>query len=238
MTNKMVKNLKDYELVFVTENNLSIHYGADDYMHIYPFNEAWAEEVLSRSSFVERWMAEKDKAILQIIPYIVCYDDDYVFTYSRKSGGEKRLEGKKSLGIGGHVNIHDKHVKVSNVESELAKITSPNTWDIVINGAVREASEELDIDELYVRENLVQIGTMYTPNDGTGEKDGDVTTLAKVSEVHMAVIYKLKVPRDTTIKEGEGMINPNFEQKDSISADEFEFWSQLIVDNLQYVLEI
>jgi predicted NUDIX family phosphoesterase len=235
---KEAKNLRDYELVLVTSNEPSVHYAANDYIHIGPHNEAWTHEVISRSSFVERWLAEKDKAILQFIPYIICYDDDDIFTYSRKSCGEERLEGKRSLGIGGHVNIYDKHLAVSNIETELDKINTQNSWDIILNGAVREASEELDIAELYVRENLVQVGTMYTPNDGTEQKDGDVTTLAKVSEVHMAIIYKLKVPRETTIKEDEGMINPEFISKDSIDKDKFEFWSQLIIDNIDRILEI
>jgi predicted NUDIX family phosphoesterase len=234
---QIARNIKDYELVFVTTNEPTIHYALEDYIHIESLNEAWTEEALSKSCFVERWMAEKDSTILQFIPYIVCYDDEHIFTYSRKSGGEERLEGRKSLGIGGHVNIHDKHIKVSNIENELAKINTANTWDVVINGAIREACEELDISKKYVEANLVQVGTMYTPTDGTGEKNGDIAK-PKVSEVHIAVIYKLKVPKDTTIKENEGMINPEFVHIKDLKKDNFEFWSQMVIDKIEDIHDI
>lgn len=236
MTAKISKN---HELLLVTENNKSIHYSSVDYIHIGPHNEAWAEEVIAKSSFVERWLAEKDNHILQLIPYVICVaENGKVFSYRRKSGGETRLEGKRSIGIGGHVNSDDKaYVKPKNltldsrIEEELSKTMTPNSWDVVLNGAVREINEEVGLDEDYIRKNLVEVGTMYTPTDGSEKR----TQAPKVGEVHLGIIYKLTVPEDMMLSPDEGMIEPGFIDPYSLDTDDFEFWSQLVLGNLDKI---
>lgn len=55
--------------------------------------------------FIERGPAEDDPSRKQIIPYAVVCRGPAVFVVERlRGGGEARLHGKLSLGIGGHVN--------------------------------------------------------------------------------------------------------------------------------------
>ena len=55
--------------------------------------------------FKNRDEAETDEDYLQIIPYMICTQEDKYFLYERlKQGAEARLHGKLSAGIGGHVD--------------------------------------------------------------------------------------------------------------------------------------
>ncbi|NLF98068.1 MAG: NUDIX domain-containing protein [Candidatus Riflebacteria bacterium] len=61
----------------------------------------------ARACFIDRAVAESDYRFKQIIPYILLADsEDRLATYSR-NGSEKRLSGRLSLGIGGHLRQDD-----------------------------------------------------------------------------------------------------------------------------------
>jgi predicted NUDIX family phosphoesterase len=66
------------------------------------------EELLADTRYVARSACETDESLVQIIPYIVVTYGDFVLCYQREGGGEKRLDGKWSLGFGGHVNDADR----------------------------------------------------------------------------------------------------------------------------------
>jgi predicted NUDIX family phosphoesterase len=217
----------DSEMVFVIENKPSIHYGPEDYIHIEPGgNIAWKEEVLQSSAFVERWLAEQDKSTLQIIPYVLIYDKitQEIFCYQRKGGGEKRLEGNYSIGIGGHVNSDDTDVPI---DAQYFK-NETVTWDTVLNGAVREVSEEVMLDEDYVREHLQEIGVIYTPTDdgGNSNRPGPL-----VGEVHIGIIYVLPVEYEIGVNE-DTLINPTFIRYPN-NVSKYEKWSQLILSQIE-----
>jgi predicted NUDIX family phosphoesterase len=58
--------------------------------------------------FVERRHAERDPSLKQVIPYAVFEDAGRVFLMRRLGkGGEARLHGKLSVGVGGHINPVD-----------------------------------------------------------------------------------------------------------------------------------
>ena len=66
--------------------------------------------LMQQVKFMRRGDIEEDESWLQIIPYMYIYDQerDKVFVYSRSvKGGEARLHGKASIGIGGHINEKD-----------------------------------------------------------------------------------------------------------------------------------
>jgi predicted NUDIX family phosphoesterase len=228
---------KDLELVFVTKNTPSIHFAKldEDYLHVDVYNEAWCEEVLEQSAFVERWLAEKDRNIVQIIPYIICTTkDNKTLSYQRKGGGEDRLEGLKSVGIGGHVNLGDKKPKGNSKKTIKDKRSSPNTWDIVIAGAIREATEELYLTKTYVKKNLKQVGTLYTPtHKGDIEVEGP-----RVGEVHLGIIYTLLIPKDISMRPNEGMINSTLLDKFPKNLNGYELWSKLVLDKLTEIQEL
>ena len=64
-------------------------------------------ELLMQTAHVARSSCETDEGLVQIIPYIVVRYHDSVLCYQRENGGEKRLDGKWSVGFGGHVNDQD-----------------------------------------------------------------------------------------------------------------------------------
>lgn len=79
--------------------------------------------------YVPRDEAEGDASLKQLIPYVVVRDGGAVFLMQRTdAGGDARLHGKASVGVGGHLNPVD--------EGE----------DALLAGLRREWSEELDAD--------------------------------------------------------------------------------------------
>lgn len=85
--------------------------------------------VTSHGRFLERPVAEEDAAFKQLIPYVVVRDGPQVYLMERTDvGGDPRLHGKASIGVGGHLNPVD--------EGE----------DPLADGLRREWSEELVAD--------------------------------------------------------------------------------------------
>jgi predicted NUDIX family phosphoesterase len=85
--------------------------------------------VAREGRYLERSAAEEDPAFKQLIPYVVVRDGGAVFLMHRTdAGGDPRLHGKASIGVGGHLNRVD--------EGE----------DALMAGLRREWSEELVAD--------------------------------------------------------------------------------------------
>ena len=58
--------------------------------------------------FLDRPVAEEDPAFKQLIPYVVVRDGALVYLMERTAaGGDPRLHGKASIGVGGHLNPVD-----------------------------------------------------------------------------------------------------------------------------------
>jgi predicted NUDIX family phosphoesterase len=85
----------------------------DRYPHGFePFGPGDRERILGRirdhGFFVERRHAERDPMLKQVIPYALLERGDDLFLMRRlPRGGEARLHGKLSVGVGGHVNPVD-----------------------------------------------------------------------------------------------------------------------------------
>jgi predicted NUDIX family phosphoesterase len=83
--------------------------------------------VARHGRYLPRPEAEADPSFKQLIPYVVVRDGDLVFLMHRTdAGGDPRLHGKASIGVGGHLNPVD--------EGE----------DPLLAGLIREWEEELD----------------------------------------------------------------------------------------------
>lgn len=83
----------------------------------------------------DRANCETDLSLLQLLPYITLIDanSDRVFTYKRGgSGNEERLEGKYSIGLGGH--IEEAPSAISNID------------DVIAMNIMRELNEEVGLD--------------------------------------------------------------------------------------------
>jgi predicted NUDIX family phosphoesterase len=85
--------------------------------------------VAEAGRYLERPIAEDDPGHKQLIPYVVVHDGVGVFLMRRTdAGGDARLHGKASIGVGGHLNPVD--------EGE----------DPLLAGLRREWKEELETD--------------------------------------------------------------------------------------------
>jgi len=62
----------------------------------------------AHGEFMDRPLAEEDPALKQLIPYVVVRDGALVYLMERTdAGGDPRLHGKASIGVGGHLNPVD-----------------------------------------------------------------------------------------------------------------------------------
>ena len=85
--------------------------------------------IASESLFLSRPVAEESPEYKQIIPYVSVVRGDEVFATRRlNKGGESRLHGLMSLGVGGHINEIDR---------------DHGAW--LMNCLRREIEEEIDI---------------------------------------------------------------------------------------------
>jgi len=104
--------------------------GGCDFTGVRPADERTMVElraaVQAHGRFMDRPLAEEDPVFKQLIPYVVVRDGDLVYLMERTdAGGDARLHGKASIGVGGHLNPVD--------EGE----------DPLTDGLRREWSEEL-----------------------------------------------------------------------------------------------
>lgn len=64
--------------------------------------------VAAHGRYLDRAIAEDDGSHKQLIPYVVVRDEERVFLMHRTdAGGDPRLHGKASIGVGGHLNPVD-----------------------------------------------------------------------------------------------------------------------------------
>lgn len=85
--------------------------------------------VAAHGRYLDRPDAEDDPTHKQLIPYVVVRDAERVFLMHRTdAGGDPRLHGKASIGVGGHLNPVD------------------DGDDALMSGLRREWMEELEAD--------------------------------------------------------------------------------------------
>lgn len=90
---------------------------------------ALRQAVAAHGRYLDRPHAEDDPSHKQLIPYVAVRDGSQVFLMERTdAGGDARLHGKASIGVGGHLNPVD--------EGE----------DALMAGLRREWAEELEAD--------------------------------------------------------------------------------------------
>lgn len=112
--------------------------------------EAMLDIIINEHEFIDRPAAEEDPSYKQIIPYVVLKQKGRVFSTRRlNKGGESRLHGKLSIGIGGHINPVDETDRRS----------------VLMKGLERELEEEVYIQR---RGDLVPQGFINDDGNGVG----------------------------------------------------------------------
>ncbi len=174
--------------------------------------QPYLQELFSgaHASYRPRGEMEQDPSFKQLIPYVVFrYVDPQgnmqLFCYRRGKGqGEKRLQAKLSIGVGGHISTHDHRADGQETYAE---------------GMRRELDEEVTIDCRY-QERVV------------GMINDDQTEVGKVhlGVVHLADVELPDVfPREEGISEAG--FQPVAALLDRL--EEMESWSRICLEGLQ-----
>lgn len=133
-------------------------------------------DIISREhEFIPRPDAEADPGYKQIIPYVVlCRGNEIFMTRRLRKGGEARLHGLISIGIGGHINPVDELDRES----------------VLMRGLERELEEEVEIER---RGELRPVGFINDDSNGVGSVHlGLCYTLSVEGEVRVRETEKLE----------------------------------------------
>jgi predicted NUDIX family phosphoesterase len=164
--------------------------------------------IYGRGFFAERGRVEEDPSLKQVIPYALITRPGEVFSFRRTDkGGEKRLFGLRSVGVGGHVNpvdagdvIHDALRRELNEE-----LCLPEPWEVRIAGLVNN-------DTTAVGSVHVGVVAVVTPGPGSVRvREADTMCGAFASR--------------------EDLLELHARERSS-----FEGWSALLIDRLDEVL--
>jgi len=129
--------------------------------------------IQSEGTFLPRPVAEESPEYRQIIPYVAIVREDEVFATRRlPKGGESRLHGRVSLGVGGHINEIDQ---------------TDGQW--LLNCLRREIEEEVDIADFGT---LTLRGLINDSGDAVGNVHlGFFFTLTTTGDVFVREVEKL-----------------------------------------------
>ncbi|UDI78070.1 NUDIX domain-containing protein [Staphylococcus taiwanensis] len=173
-------------------------------------NDAQGESIFNTFSEYEvkrRGDMEEDPSYKQLISYCLLENEkNELLVYKRLSGGgESRLHGQSSIGVGGHMN----DVVGAGSINEILRVN-----------AQRELEEEVGLSEAD-SQNMEYIGFI---NDDTNE----------VGEVHIGVVFKIKVnSNDVEVRETDTLKIQWIEKELIDDYDSFETWSALILKDLK-----
>lgn len=173
-------------------------------------NDVQGEEIFNTFKNYEvkrRGDMEEDPSYKQLISYCLLENEnDEILVYQRLSGGgEERLHGQSSVGVGGHMN-------------NVVGVDSIN--EVLRVNAQRELNEEVGLSEDR-SQNMEYIGFI---NDDTNA----------VGKVHIGVVFKIKVKSsDVEVRETD-TLKINWVSQDEINdLNHFESWSALILKDLK-----
>lgn len=163
--------------------------------------------------FMPRSKAETDPTFKQLIPYVVIHCGNRFLSYVRgKAGGEKRLVGNRSIGIGGHINPIDEK-----------PLFGYDVRDIYNDAVDREVAEEVDIDRPG-RKRMVGL-----LNDDSTE----------VGKVHLGIVHCWMLAAPEVRKREQMITQLEFLSAFELRSirHELESWSQFCVDHLAQIIE-
>ena len=173
-------------------------------------NDVQGEEIFNTFKNYEvkrRGDMEEDPSYKQLISYCLLENEnDEILVYQRLSGGgEERLHGQSSVGVGGHMN----NVVGADSINEVLRVN-----------AQRELNEEVGLSEDR-SQNMEYIGFI---NDDTNA----------VGKVHIGVVFKIKVKSSYVEVRETDTLKINWVSQDEINdLNHFESWSALILKDLK-----
>ena len=146
---------------------------------------------------------EENPNYKQLIGYVLLKDitTGEVLVYKRLvGGGEARLHGKASVGIGGHMN----------------EVEGKTIFEMLKINAARELNEEVGVSEEDALNNLHFIGLI---NDDKTE----------VGQVHVGVVYECKVDKQfVEVKEDDTLVIKWMTGEEAKAEENYETWSEFL----------
>ena len=146
---------------------------------------------------------EEDSSYKQLIGYVLLKDANTKegLVYERLvGGGEARLHGKASVGIGGHMN----------------EVEGKTIFEMLKINAARELNEEVGVSEEEALNNLHFIGLI---NDDKTE----------VGQVHVGVVYECKVDKSKVeVKEDDTLVIKWMTADEAKAEENYETWSEFL----------
>lgn len=165
-----------------------------------------------------RYLLEGMEDFKQIIPYNVVTRDGGIVMYKRTpQGGEQRLHGLVSIGVGGHVDMEDVKT-ISQVPSEI------DLYKTIRNSSFRELGEELGSD---TTQGPVAIGGLLVNNEDA------------VGRVHIGVVslWTLKRPLEECVPEDTleklELVDPTYllMQAEAEGGPQLEPWTKILLES-------
>lgn len=170
----------------------------------------WTRRIRERGFFVERRHAESDSSLKQIIPYtLVTHGSEVLLLRRLDRGGEARLHGKLSIGVGGHINPVD--------------VGEADLLDVACR---RELEEEIAIGCPY---GLASVGVINDDSTDVGSVHFGLVNVARCETRDVVV-------RETDVIEGSFVGRGQLVEMAHGDPGRFETWSALIVARLDAVL--
>ena len=187
--------------------------------------------------FVERRHAELDSSLKQVIPYCVMLRGDEIFLMRRlAAGGEARLHGKRSVGVGGHINPIDERSDggadgvdgvdgVDGADGADGVDEERPANDVIAEGLRREIAEELHVEGDW---RALPVGLLNDDSTDVGSVHvGLVAIVLASGEVSV---------RETDVLDGSFVPIVALRQMLANERDTFETWSALVLDQLDALL--
>ncbi|ATD30085.1 NUDIX domain-containing protein [Macrococcoides bohemicum] len=165
-------------------------------------------ETLSKYEVKRRGDMEEDPSYKQLISYCILENEnDEILVYERLTGGgEARLHGLSSIGIGGHMNQLDD----TQIEG------------VLLDNAARELEEEVGVKDV----NPLNLNLIGFINDDDNE----------VGRVHIGLVFKLKVKASEVYVNETDTLKIEWKPENTLmQGAEYESWSRIIIESIYNV---
>lgn len=165
-------------------------------------------ETLSKYEVKRRGDMEVDPSYKQLISYCILENEnDEILVYERLTGGgEARLHGLSSIGIGGHMNQLDD----TQIEG------------VLLDNAARELEEEVGVKDV----NPLNLNLVGFINDDDNE----------VGRVHIGLVFKLKVKASEVYVNETDTLKIEWKPENTLmQGAEYESWSRIIIESIYNV---
>lgn len=175
-----------------------------------PTSDVW-QIIAKKSCFKPRAVLENDPSYKQLISYTLFVSKKRIFVMKRLSTqSEKRLRGRLSVGVGGHMNpVKEIQWPGKRRIRDLKALVGLNT--------IREIREEV------LLAGNPQVGFIGFLND-----DGN-----EVGRVHLGVVSVVHLPLPLlAVRENDKMVGAWVEFENLRALSPFETWSSLVLEGL------